>query len=233
MNKQAKRSYGCPVEVTIEAIGGKWKAVILWWLRQDVKGFSELKYLIPGISSKVLTQQLRELEASDLVQRQVYQSVPPRVEYALTAAGKELRPLVELMCSWGMARLPRFKAGWLELSGLSVFLVSEAPALIRFVQTELEIRQAQVKQMSVSQASQQVELSGEPQIWLLDMALPPALELARLLRASRRSVVGLTELADPTERQLALRAGCQVHLSKPLDAAELTASLASLTRILN
>ena len=78
-----ERQYGCPVEVTMEALGGKWKATILWWLRRSAKRPSQLKQLIPRISQKVLTTQLQELEADGLIDRQTYRKTPPRVEYSL------------------------------------------------------------------------------------------------------------------------------------------------------
>ncbi len=80
---------GCPVEVTMEAISGKWKCVILRWLRQNAKSFGELRQLIPRVSQKVLTQQLRELERDRLIHREVYREAPPRVEYSLTPRGGE------------------------------------------------------------------------------------------------------------------------------------------------
>lgn len=110
----SEAKYYCPVEVALEVIGGKWKCVILWWLRQDAKRFGELKQLIPGITQKVLTQQLRELEADGLIRRQVYREVPPRVEYSLTSYGESVRPITDLMCDWGKKHLPGYKFGYQE-----------------------------------------------------------------------------------------------------------------------
>ena len=98
---QPKAQYGCPVEVTVEVIGGKWKCTILWWLRRGAKRFGELIQLIPRISRKVLTQQLRELERDGLIQRRAYSERPPRVEYFLTRLGEALEPITDLMCDWG------------------------------------------------------------------------------------------------------------------------------------
>jgi DNA-binding HxlR family transcriptional regulator len=95
------RKYSCPVEITLDVIGGKWKCVILWWLSQGTKRFNELKNLIPGITQKILTERLRELEQDGLVKRQVYAEAPPRVEYSLTQRGKSLGPITDLMCQWG------------------------------------------------------------------------------------------------------------------------------------
>mgnify|MGYP001596992305 CR=1 FL=1 len=93
--------YNCPVEITLDRIGGKWKVLILWHLK-DIRRFGELKRLIPGITQKMLTQQLRELEADGLVYRKVYAQVPPKVEYSLTESGQTLSPILDLACQWGI-----------------------------------------------------------------------------------------------------------------------------------
>lgn len=97
----------CPVEATLGVIGGKWKALILFWLRNGTLRFGELRRKIPGISERMLTQQLRELERDGIVGREVYPVVPPRVEYTLTDYGQTLRPITEAMCAWGVAHLKR------------------------------------------------------------------------------------------------------------------------------
>lgn len=97
----------CPVETTLEVIGGKWKVVILFWLKDRTLRFGELRRKIPGVSERVLAQQLRELEANGIVRRVVYPIVPPKVEYSLTDYGKTLRPITEAMCAWGKAHLRR------------------------------------------------------------------------------------------------------------------------------
>lgn len=130
--------YGCPVEVTLRRIGGKWKSVILWWLRQSPKSFGELKHLIPGISSKVLTQQLRELEEDRLVQRETYREVPRRVEYSMTLFGETLKPILDLMCEWGKNQMPRFQFGLLNLVGLRLLIASSE--VEEFLRSELESR---------------------------------------------------------------------------------------------
>lgn len=97
-----KRSSNCPAEVTLAVIGGRWKVLLLFQLFQGVKRFSELFRSLPGITQKMLTQQLREMERDGIVQRTVYPQVPPRVEYRLTSRGETLRPIVRAMCRWGI-----------------------------------------------------------------------------------------------------------------------------------
>lgn len=99
-NRRTKK-FNCPVEVTLDVIGGKWKSVILWHLSSGQKRFGELKKLIPNITVRMLTNQLRELEQDDVVIRTVFAEVPPRVEYALTSSGKSLRPILDALCAWG------------------------------------------------------------------------------------------------------------------------------------
>src|SRR5947209_9493105 len=95
------RSTKCPAEVTLAVIGGRWKVLILYQLFQAVKRFSELQRALPGITQKMLTQQLREMERDGIVERTVYAQVPPRVEYKLTPRGETLKPVVGAMCRWG------------------------------------------------------------------------------------------------------------------------------------
>ncbi|NIQ94208.1 MAG: helix-turn-helix transcriptional regulator [Desulfuromonadales bacterium] len=97
--------YRCGVEVTLEVIGGKWKGVILWHLTHKTLRFSQLQRRMPGITQKMLTQQLRELEADGLVHRQVFPEVPPRVEYSLTEKGRSVSPILARMCEWGKAHM--------------------------------------------------------------------------------------------------------------------------------
>ena len=101
--------YGCPVEATLDVIGGKWKALILFWLRDEVCRFGELRRQIPAISERMLTQQLRELEDHGIIHREVYPVVPPKVEYSLTPYGRTLRPITDLLCAWGKKHVRRLK----------------------------------------------------------------------------------------------------------------------------
>ncbi|MBU5671548.1 winged helix-turn-helix transcriptional regulator [Paenibacillus brevis] len=92
----------CEKELTLAVIGGKWKLIILWHLGlEGTKRFSELKRQIPHITQKMLTNQLRELEEDQLLERKVYAEVPPRVEYSLTEYGQSLMPLLKAMYDWG------------------------------------------------------------------------------------------------------------------------------------
>lgn len=95
------KEYTCTFEITIDLIGGKWKPLIIWHLgTKGTQRFNELKKLIPKITQKMLTQQLRELESDNLVNRKVYPQVPPKVEYSLTDLGESLMPILSMMCKW-------------------------------------------------------------------------------------------------------------------------------------
>jgi len=92
----------CPVTLTIEKIGGRWKPLILYNLVSSAKRYNELRKAIPLISEKMLIQQLRELEDDRLIFRKVYPVVPPHVEYSLTKIGKEMNPILSAMAAWGL-----------------------------------------------------------------------------------------------------------------------------------
>lgn len=99
----------CPVETTLTLIGDKWKVLILRDLRGGTKRFGELRRSLSGISQKVLTSNLRDMESSGLISREVFPEVPPRVEYALTDLGESMTPILDAMASWG----EEYKAGGL------------------------------------------------------------------------------------------------------------------------
>ncbi|WP_439116333.1 winged helix-turn-helix transcriptional regulator [Paludifilum halophilum] len=101
--------YNIPIEATIEVMGGKWKSIIIYHLQEGTKRFNELKRLIPNITQKMLTQQLRELEQDEIVNRYVYAEVPPKVEYSLTEYGKTLQDILDQMCSWGIRHIEKQK----------------------------------------------------------------------------------------------------------------------------
>lgn len=92
---------GCPVEATLDLIDGKWKAVILYHLLNDTVRFNELKRRLSRITQRMLTRQLRELEAAGLIHRQIYAEVPLRVEYSLTTLGRSLEPVIRTLWTWG------------------------------------------------------------------------------------------------------------------------------------
>ena len=94
------------LDITMSFIGGKWKSVVLWYLRKEKKRFSELKVHIPDITDRMLSTQLKALEKDDLLSRKVYPEVPPRVEYQLTEEGQSLIPVLESIARWG-----KIKAG--------------------------------------------------------------------------------------------------------------------------
>lgn len=91
----------CPVEATLDLIGGKYKTLILWHLSDGTLRFSELRQRISKATPKMLTQQLRELETQELIHREVYPVIPPKVEYSLTATGRSLMPILVAMRDWG------------------------------------------------------------------------------------------------------------------------------------
>ncbi|RHR30260.1 transcriptional regulator [Clostridium sp. AF19-22AC] len=92
----------CPVETTLQLIGDKWKVLIIRDLLGGTKRFNELKRSVGGISQKVLTSNLRSMEASGLISRKVYPEVPPKVEYSLTETGLSLKPILDSMIEWGI-----------------------------------------------------------------------------------------------------------------------------------
>ena len=102
MSKNEKKDrIKCNIEVAMEAIDGKWKILILWYLRNEKKRFNELQKSIYGITQKMLIQKLRELESDEIVHREVYAVVPPKVEYSLTDYGKTLKPILKQLYFWG------------------------------------------------------------------------------------------------------------------------------------
>ena len=98
---------GCPLTAALAAIGGKWKLIILYWLAESPRHFAALRREMPGISQKVLTQQLRELVSDGIVRRQPKGAIPSPVEYSLTDYGQSVLPLVEGVRLWGRAHMER------------------------------------------------------------------------------------------------------------------------------
>ncbi len=106
-----REHFGCPIQATSNVIAGKWKVLILWNLSIAPLRYGELRDRLPGVSEKVLTAQLRELENDGLVVRLSTQTVPPRVEYRLSSAGEDLVPVMRAMCAWAgihLGVLPNF-----------------------------------------------------------------------------------------------------------------------------
>jgi len=95
----------CPITATIDVIGGKWKPPIIWLLMKGPLRFGELSKIMPGIALKVLSRQLKELEADGIIIRKAYPEVPPRVEYSLSAKGESLRPIMSLLSNWSRANI--------------------------------------------------------------------------------------------------------------------------------
>ena len=110
MNKNSRRRAYCPVDYAFLRIGGKYKGRILWFLKDGSLRYGELLRKVEGISQKMLTHSLRELEEDHLVDRKVYLEVPPRVEYSLTDIGSELIPCIDLLRIWGIQQMRETEA---------------------------------------------------------------------------------------------------------------------------
>lgn len=104
--QERREKYLCPIEATISLIGGKWKPIIIWRLKNRTIRFNQLMTELSYITPKMLTKQLRELEQDGLVEREMFTEIPPRVEYRLTPLSKSLLPVLEDMAGWGMEHLP-------------------------------------------------------------------------------------------------------------------------------
>lgn len=95
------KKFNNPVELSLDIIGGKWKISIIWILKDDPKRYGELRRSLPKVTHKMLTQQLRELEANEIITRKVFPEVPPKVEYNLTLLGKSVLPVIDMLHEWG------------------------------------------------------------------------------------------------------------------------------------
>ena len=114
------KKYECPVEATLDVIGGKWKPLILFYLLGETRRFGELRRLMPDVTQRMLTKHLRELEDAGVVHREVYREVPPKVEYSLTELGRTLEPVLLVMLEWGQ--------DYISLSKREAGLMAEAKA---------------------------------------------------------------------------------------------------------
>ena len=106
MRKQRHTAYThCPVEATLDIIGGKWKSIILFRVLEETRRFNELRRLVPNLTQRMLTNQLRELESDGLIARKVYAQVPPKVEYSITDLGKTLEPVLLALTKWAVEHM--------------------------------------------------------------------------------------------------------------------------------
>ena len=110
--REKGRINNCPVDAVLGVIGGKYKPIILYHLIDQTLRFSELRRFLPQTTAKMLTQQLRELEADGIVHREVYPVVPPRTEYSLTDFGRTLTPVLTAMCDWGKEYMGKYIRQW-------------------------------------------------------------------------------------------------------------------------
>lgn len=108
---RSRKTVGCPVEVTLHVIEGRWKVMILHFLLEGTQRFNALQRLLGGISARTLAKQLRDMERDGLVRRTVYPEIPPRVEYTLTPLGESLKPILMAMHKWGEDLSHRFAPG--------------------------------------------------------------------------------------------------------------------------
>ncbi len=231
------RKYICPLEVTINTISGKWKCLILWWLRRDARRFSELKLLISNITQKVLTQQLRELEKEGLISRQSYPESPPRVEYALTPHGQTFTPIAELMCEWGKQHKPDYQFTYCRLEGIKVLVVS--PDAIT-LQANLEQNHATVFAVTTSKKMFNLLKQVQFNIALIDLTIlsnnDVYLFTSQIKEVEEKSGKALAKVAiipcnSPFERGRAFKMGFAVHISKPIETIEMVSTLASMTSL--
>ncbi|WP_350343894.1 helix-turn-helix domain-containing protein [Proteinivorax tanatarense] len=102
MRNEKKLKYSCAIQYTLDLIGGKWKLIILWHLtHKEIMRYGEIKRSLTGITHKMLSQQLKDLEADGFIHRKEYPQIPPKVEYSLTDLGKSLLPVLQSMSNWG------------------------------------------------------------------------------------------------------------------------------------
>ena len=112
MRKQRHLAYtDCPVEATLDIIGGKWKSIILFRVLEETRRFNELRRLVPNLTQRMLTNQLRELERDGLIARKIYAQVPPKVEYSITDLGKTLEPVLMALTQWAVEHMQPRMAG--------------------------------------------------------------------------------------------------------------------------
>lgn len=226
------KNYSCPVEVTIEAIGGKWKCLILWWLRRDARRFGELKLLISNITQKVLTQQLRELEKEGLIYRKSFPESPPRVEYALTPHGQTFTPITELMCEWGKIHRVGYQFNYCRLENIKVLVVSpDATAICTSLKERHAIAIAATDVQEIPNLLDRVQ----PNAMLIDLTflndneahlLTTQLKLKQV--EQKMAMVAIVPGNNSGERGRAFKMGFTIHIPKPVETIEMVSTLASL-----
>ncbi|BAZ41470.1 transcriptional regulator, HxlR family protein [Calothrix sp. NIES-4101] len=228
------KKYSCPVEVTIEAIGGKWKCLIIWWLRRDARRFSELKLLISNITQKVLTQQLRELEKEGIIYRESFPEFPPRVEYALTPHGKTFTPITEMMCEWGKKHRVEYQFNYCRLENMRILVLSpDATLLCR----NLEERQAvAIALITINDMLDAINLV-KPDAMLIDLAFINnddtdllTVQIKQIQENTPKSIpiIAIVSGNNSEERGRAFKMGFAVHIPKPVETIEMVSTLASL-----
>lgn len=228
--RRSEAKYNSPIEITLKVIGGKWKCVILWWLRQETKRFSELKQLMPGITHKVLTQQLRELETDGLIRRKAYRENPPRTEYALTSYGETIRPITELMGNWGKAHQPEYRSSFMPLNSLCVLVVKpqvEDDRLLESLEAYGFWTIAVAPGVAIAKLDQ---IQPDVVIVDIDFAETDGLNLVNQIRAvettQNRKILAIALTA--TQPEDIFIQNFQLCLTKPVQPAELIAAIANL-----
>lgn len=228
----SKIRYSCPVEVTLELICGKWKCTILWWLRRGGKRFGELMQLISGVTQKVLTQQLRELEKDGLIERKVYKGKPRRVEYSLTSEGETLRPILDMMCHWGKAKMPELQFCPVNLEGLHILIMTDVVDFREQFRNELGVTgKARLTAMSVTQEVENLQ-EIRPDALVVDLNeqdLSPVIDQIQLLEAELEKSIPTIALTETADRTRAFSEGFKLVFIKPVEPMEIAAALASLT----
>lgn len=189
--------------------------------------------LMAGVSQKVLTTQLRELEADGLISRQVFPESPPRVEYSLTAYGETLRPITELMCDWGKAHDPEFRFGLMCLRGLRILVIA-GELVSQRLEAELgELRGANVIVSSLAIALKDLK-EINPDIVLIDFNSEDDFcllnqQLDVLAADPQKPIPAIVLTTNDKESDRAFSQGFRIHLMEPVEISELVAAIANLT----
>ncbi|WP_063800762.1 winged helix-turn-helix transcriptional regulator [Mastigocoleus testarum] len=227
----SKTRYSCAVEVTLELICGKWKCIILWWLRRGGKRFGELMYLLPKITQKVLTQQLRELEKDGLVERKVYKEKPRRVEYYLTPEGETLGPILQAMSDWGKAKKPEFQFCSVDLEGLHVLVLTDMADFRDLLRLDLGVTaKARLTILSVTPRVENLQ-QIQPDVVVVDLGeqdLSPLMQQIQLLEIELGKSIPAIALIETSDRRRAFTEGFKLVFTKPVESVEIAAAIASL-----